>query len=279
MEPTLLRKLSPDILLLIMKSVPDFGTLNSLVRSSKPFRHLLGVNEYGICGEISKRQFGPLWDDACQLLLFQRELKRDSETEWDIRKLFDPTNGGGEYVGIGILSGGTKVGIAESVELLKYAKKINLGEGKYTPQARETGGYVYSYAPADVMRTDRALLRLWLLLLACGPDWVEERAVLSYCDRKILPLDHLIDSGGVVGAYRWRDARAFLRFSLGELEDMYAVSNAAWYIWSESPGTIKQGAHYWEVWGLWDNLGVQLKANMYLRNKIMECRKTLAQTR
>lgn len=276
MEFTPLKKLSPNILLLIMKSVPDFGALNSLVRSSRLFRRLLEVNEYGICGAISKKLFGPLRDDARQLLFLQCELKRDSETEWDIRKLFEPSNDSDE-LGIGILSGGTKVGIVESVEFLKYAEKINLGEGKLILQAGEYGEYVYSYGSADVMRTDRALLRLWLLLLACGPDWVEERAMMLHRNRKTF--DHA-DSEGVVEthiSHGHRNTKNFLCYSLGDLEDMWMTSYAAWYIWPGFPGTIKQGgAHYWEVWGERDDTMVQLEAEVHLWNKIVECREALA---
>lgn len=282
MESTLLRKVHPDILLLIMKSVPDFGTLNSLTRSSKIFHHLWETNEYGICGAISKKHFGPLWDDAHRLLLFQRELKRDSENEWDIRKLFGPTNDDKEqeYVGIGILSGGTNVGITESVELLKYAKKIDLGEGKLILQTRETGEYVYHYGSTDIMRTDRALLRLWLLLLACGPDWVEERAGLLYHSRKISPSVHRADTFETHGGRARLNAKNFLCYSLGELEDMYTTSIAAWYIWSEFPGTMKQGGgHFWEVWGGRDNMEVQLKAEVHLWNKIVEARGALAEAK
>lgn len=284
MESTLLGKVPLDVLLLIMKSVPDFGTLNSLIRSGKTFHHLWKTNEYGICGPVSKKHFGPLWDDAHRLLLFQWELKRDSENEWDIRKLFGPTNDDKEqeHVGIGILSGGTNVGITESVELLKYAEKIDLGEGKLMLQVQETGEYVYSYASADIMRTDRALLRLWLLLLACGPYWVEMRAELLYRSRRVPLSGHLANtvethinlSRGQINTNR------FLCYSLSELEDMYTTSSAAWYIWSEFPGTIKQGGgHYWEVWGERDNMGVQLKAEMYLWNKIVEARGALAEVR
>lgn len=282
MESTLLRKVHPDILLLIMKSVPDFSTLNSLTRTSKIFYRLWETNEYGICGTISKKHFGPLWDDAHRLLLFQRELKRDSENEWDIRKLFGPTNDDKEqeYVGIGILSGGTNVGITESVELLKYAKKIDLGEGKLILQTRETGEYVYHYGSVDIMRTDRALLRLWLLLLACGPDWVEERAGLLYYSRKISLLDHRADTFETHGGRARLNAKEFLCYSLGELEDMHTTSIAAWYIWSEFPGTMKQGGgHFWEVWGERDNMEVQLKAEVHLWNKIVEARGALAEAK
>lgn len=279
MEFTLLKKLSPDILLLIMKSVPDFGTLNSLVRSSRLFRHLLEVNEYGICGAISKKLFGPLWGDARQLLFLQHELKRDSEIEWDIRKLFEPS-GGGDELGVGILSGGTKVGIAESVEFLKYAERINLGEGKLILQAGEAGEYVYNYPSVDIMRTDRAVLRLWSLLLTCGPDWVEERAMMLHHNHKI---SHYADSEGVMEthtSYERQNSKTSLCYSLGDLEDMWTISYAAWYIWSGFPGTIKEGgAHYWEVWEGRDDTMVQLKAEVYLWNKIVECREALAQAK
>lgn len=319
-----LQSLSNELILAIMKMLPTFYDLNSLVRTNKFLSLVFESNQYGVCEKIARNQFGDVWDDANNLLQHGQRLcyfKPSSTTRLGSTVLHadsscplspiflppvpssSPTNGDtedypghskccGKPVGRGILSGGTKVGLAEAMMLMKFAKR-NVGWRDLVvkhlfadkPWKHVKNGIHVSNVPIpgacsittqESLRIDRALLRYYLILLSCAPDWATERSryhllFLNYKmfseplspeeteQRAGLTHDELIE--------RKRDRIApFLQYQGRDLSDIYVVARATVGCSSQLPGTVEQGAdHIYERWSNIDDSCVQQEAIIHIK--------------
>lgn len=174
-----------ELILLVMKSLPDFSSLNSFIRCNQKFNILWKSNEYGICEAISRNQFGILFDDVYQLLVLQHEAKRGMECEWDIRKLFETNPDSDpdselypEEIGLGVLKGGTKIGILEAAQLLE--DKNMRDQMTAQVQGHESFAKISEIPGA----WERGVLRYWIFLVGSVRNWLQTRAVFRYHDRR-----------------------------------------------------------------------------------------------
>lgn len=198
----------------------------------------------------------------------------------------------GKPVGQGILSGGVGIGLAEATMLMKFVKRSvgwkdlvlkHIFADKSWKQVRH--GIRVSDAPIpdacsittqESVRIDRALLRYYLLLLACAPDWVIERTnyhllFLNYKsfpspvssgendERAGMTRDEIIES-------KRRRIEPFIRYRGRDLSDLYVVGRATVGCCSQLPGTMDQGAdHIYERWSNIDDACVQQEADIHIK--------------
>lgn len=319
-----LQSLSNELILAIMKMLPTFYDLNSLVRTNKFLGLVFESNQYGVCEKIARNQFGDVWDDANNLLQHGQRLcyfkpssrarlgstilhadssrplppillppaPSSSSKDGDTTHCPGHSKCCGKPVGRGILSGGTKIGLAEVTMLMKFAKR-NVGWRDLVvkhlfadkPWEHVKNGIRVSNVPIpgacsittqESLRIDQALLRYYLILLSCAPDWATERSryhllFLNYKmfseplspeetkQRAGLTHDELIE--------RKRDRIApFLQYQGQDLSDIYMVARATVGCSSQLPGTVEQGAdHIYERWSNIDDSCVQQEADIHIK--------------
>lgn len=290
MNTSLLWVTSNDIVLNIMEAAPDFPSLNAITRSCTKFCSLFENHQFGVCESVAKNQFGVLWKEALNLLFYQGKLKRQSEKrqweivnpeiEWGVRKHFwtqDKYEGNEESIGLGILQGGTRVGIAESVELMNYARRM----ASRNVEVVVKNGILWTghFTPEDRLRSDRAFLRYWLLLLACSSNWDTRRTTVEIHRAQGTLTEYYVEQAGRDVKKKEEDeknerlvAEPFLQYPLCGLEDMLIIGNAKVW-WNQMPGSMEQaGGHYWQRWNESANMLVQLQAERYLEDAILDLR-------
>lgn len=311
-----LELLSPELILAIMRKLDTFYDLNSLVRTSKFIGLVFESNPYGVCGAIARNQFRDVWDDASNLLRHGQRLCRfkpsSSLGRTSVDSLLSPiflhpqsssTNddkqhphGHGECcgkpVGKGILSGGVGIGLAEAKMLMKFVKRSeewrdlvlkHIFAEKSWKQVRQGIRVsdvpipnVCSITTQESVRIDRALLRYYLLLLACAPDWVIERTNYHLLFLNYKPFPSPAPSGeddGRAGMTRdeiieskRRRIEPFIRYRGRDLSDLYVVGRATAGCYSQLPGTMDQGAdHIYERWSNIDDACVQQEADIHIK--------------
>lgn len=191
--------------------------------------------------------------------------------------------------GIGIFGGGKEIGLAEATMLMKYSRrsvswKHLVVEALFSehPWDHVKHGIKVTDVPVSnicsittqqSVRIDRALLRYYLLLLVCTPDWVNERT-----NYHLLFLHHNLFSDPIeseeesemshderIDRKRSR-VEPFLRFRGRDLSDIYVVARGTTGCWSQLPGTVEQGAdHPYERWSNVDDSCVQQEADIHIK--------------
>lgn len=332
MDYSHLQSLSNELILAVMKMLPTFYDLNSLVRTNKFFGLVFESNQYGVCEEIARNQFGDVWDDANNLLQHGQRLCHfipsssarigstvlHADFSRPLSPIFlppapssSPTNGNkarcpvhskccGKPVGRGILAGGTKIGLAEATMLMKFTKRSVVWKELVVqhlfadePWENVKNGIrisnlsipdTCSITTQESLRIDRALLRYYLLLVSCAPDWATERSQyhLLFLNYKLFPEplspeeaerrasmshDELIE--------RKRERIApFLQHRGRDLSDIYVVARATVGCSSQMPGTVEQGAdHIYERWSNIDDSCVQQEADIHIKRVWIKLKK------
>lgn len=288
---------------MVMKLLSSFHDLNSLIRASKIFSLIFKSNQYGVCEVIARSQFRETWDDTNKLLHHQRRVGQLCHAEPCVRTpslTAGDKEGSHEHdhgkcnkkPGVGIFEGGTKVGLAEATRLMKFTKRCSLWRklvkehifidyswehiSRGIPVSEISISETCSIAPQESLRIDKAIIRYYLLVLACAPDWVDERkkynllfshynifsiaiAPVETGDRASMTQQELLDR-------KRRRADLFLQYQIQEIRDIYVVCKATTGCWSQLPGTMQQGAdHTWEQWTNIDDACVQQEAEIHIK--------------
>lgn len=311
-----LELLSPELILAIMRKLHTFHDLNSLIRTNKFLGLVFESNPYGVCGAIARNQFRDVWDDASNLLRHGQRLCRfnpssslgSTPLDSPLSPIFLPPQSPstsddkqhspghgkccGKPTGQGILSGGVGIGLAEATMLMKFVKRSagwkdlvlkHIFADKSWKQVRH--GICVSDVPIlntcsittqESLRIDRALLRYYLLLLACAPDWVIERTNyhLLFLNYKSFPSpvssgeanEHAGMTRDEIIESKRRRIEPFIRHRGRDLSDLYVVGRATVGCCSQLPGTMDQGAdHIYERWSNIDDACVQQEADIHIK--------------
>lgn len=153
----------------ILRQLPEFGCVNQLILTDGLFLEIVQKYQYSICESVIKNQLGALWKQARQLLVLQSKLNRAA------------CGYHAEPARLGILEGGSKVGIAEIFQIMSNAREIERVRGSFIsvirPYSIQFGAghipaidLVYEGLTADnIFRIDRGYYSVWIILLACAP--------------------------------------------------------------------------------------------------------------
>lgn len=286
-----------------MRLLPTFYDLNSLVRTSSIFGLVFKSNQYGVCEAIARSQFCDIWSDIDNLLRNQRRIGQlchaqlctptPSPTSSDKEQPHDHSHGKcSKKLGPGVFEGGTKIGLAEATRLMKFMKRSRnwkelVAKHIFMHHSWEhvNRGIRISDTPIintcsittqEALRIDRAILRYYLLLLGCCPDWIDERKnynLLFYqfnlFSRVIPPVEdgeRATMTKQEIFERKQRRAESYLQYPLGDLRDIYLVCKATLGCYPGLPGTMEQGAdHIWEQWTSTDDACVQQEAELHIK--------------
>lgn len=168
----LLERLPTELKIELLRQLPEFSCLNQLILTDNQFWEIIQKFQYSICESVISNQLGALWKQARQLLVLQSQLNRAA-------------CGLAGTVGLGILQGGDKVGIAEIVQIMSNAREVERVRGSFAAVARPYStrfgadhmpviDLVYEGLTANnIFRIDRGYYSVWIILLACAPGLQE----------------------------------------------------------------------------------------------------------
>lgn len=158
-----------ELIIEILRQLPEFSCVNQLILTDNLFLEIVQKYQYFICESVIKNQLGALWKQARQLLVLQSKLNRAA------------CGPHAETAGLGILEGGSKIGIAEIFQIMSNAREIGRVRGSFIsvirPYSTQFGAghipaidLVYEGLTADnIFRIDRGYYSVWIILLACAP--------------------------------------------------------------------------------------------------------------
>lgn len=168
----LLERLPTELKIELLRQLPEFSCLNQLILIDNQFWEIIQKFQYSICESVISNQLGVLWNQARQLLVLQSQLNRVA-------------CGLTGTVGLGILQGGDKVGIAEIIQIMSNAREVERIRGSFAAVFKPYSTRFYAdQIPAidlvyegltanNILRIDRGYYSVWIILLACAPGLQE----------------------------------------------------------------------------------------------------------
>lgn len=216
----------------ILRQLPEFDCVNQLILTDSLFQEVVQKYQYSICESIIKNQLGALWKQARQLLVLQSKLNRVARGSH------------AETAGLGILEGGSKVGIAEIFQIMSNAREIGRVRGSFISvirpySARFDAGHipaidlVYEGLTADnIFRIDRGYYSVWIILLACAPgvrELLEQRRIKALKGED-LGKDLTIEEELEIHQKGHFNLEEYIQYESreAELEELLWVFGAAW---------------------------------------------------
>lgn len=175
--------LSPELLLAVIKGLPNFSDLLSIILTHHVFNGVWRTNEFAVCEAISRNHFGPLWDNVRPLLVLQGTLKYHKEPMLGGHILFNECD---PELGNGLLEGGTKIGLQEVSQMVpQYHRQLGLWRDEYIKNVLEYTSecppkwcsihiVALPISPDEQFRIDRAILRYWFLLISGASEVLAE---------------------------------------------------------------------------------------------------------
>lgn len=222
----LLERLPTELKIELLRQLPEFSCLNQLILTDNQFWEIIQKFQYSICESVISNQLGALWKQARQLLVLQSQLNRAA-------------CGLAGTVGLGILQGGNKVGIAEIVQIMSNAREVERVRGSFAavsrPYSTRFGAdhmpvidLVYEGLTANnIFRIDRGYYSVWIILLACAPG-LQELLKRRKGKQPEPDKDLTIEEELVMHHKRHPNMDKYIQYQEAELDELLWIFGAAW---------------------------------------------------
>lgn len=190
----------PELVIQMAMELTTLAALKNFTRAAPYFSQVLELNQFVICEVVVLKDFGPLlWDYAYNLLVQQGRLQKIAEpdiiTPFETMSLTnekEPKKEGEQAKvsldRLGVLAGGTRIGIVEAIELEAYKRRLEewkvvwVKEHYLTPNPypwltlRDSAfdiSHLGTMTEHDHFRVERAFYRFWLMVMARIPEEIK----------------------------------------------------------------------------------------------------------